>query len=216
MAKLQLALDTLPLDGALELLEKVVPYIDIAEVGTPLVYRSGLEAIRQIRRAHPGLEILCDGKIMDAGAYESGEMFEAGANVVSVLAVTDDATIRACVEEAKRWGGQVSVDMICAHPQGGRAAEVEALGADLVSVHTGVDQQARGRTPLDDFREIRPCLRSAQISIAGGIKLETVETYLAEGPDVVIVGGGILSQPDPAEAARRIKERMNEFERSRV
>lgn len=46
MAKLQLALDTLELNDALKLLEKVIPYIDIAEVGTPFVYRSGLDCVK--------------------------------------------------------------------------------------------------------------------------------------------------------------------------
>ena len=109
MTKLQLAIDTLSLEEALELLKKVSPYIDIAEVGTPLLYRSGLEAVRKIREAFPELYILCDGKIMDAGAYESGEQYEAGANCASVLGVTDDATIQACVEEAKKYGTEVSV-----------------------------------------------------------------------------------------------------------
>ena len=71
MTKLQLAVDTLSLDEALEFLEEASSDIDIVEVGTPLLYRSGLEAVRRIRAAFPKLSILCDGMIMDAGAYES-------------------------------------------------------------------------------------------------------------------------------------------------
>ncbi|WP_334136719.1 orotidine 5'-phosphate decarboxylase / HUMPS family protein, partial [Muricomes intestini] len=39
--KLQLALDDLALDDALELTEKVQDYIDIIEIGTPFVYQEG-------------------------------------------------------------------------------------------------------------------------------------------------------------------------------
>lgn len=211
MTKLQLAMDTLSLEEALELLKDVAPYIDIAEVGTPFVYRSGLEAIRRIRAEFPDLYILCDGKIMDAGAYESGEQFEAGANCVSVLGVTDDATIQACVEEAKKYNGEVSVDTICIPELAKRMDEIGKMGVDYISVHTGVDQQAKGRTPLDDLKEIKACVKNCKISVAGGIHADTVETYLALAPDVVIVGGGILNQPDPVAAARAIKEKIDQY-----
>lgn len=213
MTRLQLAMDTLSLEEAVELLHYISPYIDIAEIGTPLVYRSGLEAIRRIRAEFPDLYILCDGKIMDAGAYESGEQFEAGANCVSVLGVTDDATIRACVEEAKKYHGEVSADTICIPNLSERVKAIEAMGVDYISVHTGVDQQAKGRTPLDDLQEIRACVGNCKISVAGGIHVETVEEYLAFRPDVVIVGGGILGQSDPVMAAREIRNKINRLGR---
>lgn len=40
MTKLQLAVDTLSLEEALEFLEEASSDIDIVEVGTPLLYRS--------------------------------------------------------------------------------------------------------------------------------------------------------------------------------
>ena len=46
------------------------------------------------------------------------------------------------------------------------------------------------------------------ISVAGGIRPETVETYLAAGADVVIVGGGICHADDPAAAARAIWDKL--------
>ncbi len=211
MTKLQLAIDTLSLNEALVLLREVSPYIDIAEVGTPLLYRSGLEAVRRIREEFPKLYILCDGKIMDAGAYESREQFEAGADCISVLGVTDDATIRACVEEAGKYNREVSVDTICISDLAKRIGRIEEMGADYISVHTGVDQQAKGRTPLDDLKEIKACVKQSRISVAGGINIDTVEKYAALAPDVVIVGGGILGQPDPVLAARKIRDKIHQY-----
>ena len=206
MTKLQLAIDTLTLEDAIELISKAEDYIDIVEVGTPFVYRSGLEAIRKIREAFPDMYILCDGKIMDAGAYESGEQFEAGANCASVLAVTDDATILACVDEAKKYGAEVSVDTICVKNLSERIPAIEAMGVDYISVHTGVDQQAKGRTPLDDLREIKTCTQKVKISVAGGINETTIAQYLELNPDIIIVGGGIIGQSDPVSSAKKIKE----------
>lgn len=39
---------------------------------------------------------------MDAGAYEARLAFDAGADIVTVLAVTDDLTIQDCMEEARK------------------------------------------------------------------------------------------------------------------
>lgn len=213
MTRLQLAVDTLSLEEALSFLKDASSYIDIVEVGTPLLYRSGLEAVRRIKEAYPDLYLLCDSKIMDAGAYESREQFEAGADCVSVLGVTDDATIRACVEEARKYRREVSVDTICIQNLEARMGQIEPMGVDYISVHTGVDQQARGRTPLDDLKEIKRCVKRAGVSVAGGIRLDTVEEYLALEPDVVIVGGGILGQQDPAGAARALQEKIRQYQR---
>ena len=66
MIRLQVALDG-DLDSALEILAVVHPYIDIAEIGTPLIYREGMRAVRLIHERYPDVSLLADLKIMDAG-----------------------------------------------------------------------------------------------------------------------------------------------------
>ena len=68
--KLQIALDDVTLEGALELVKKVRDYIDIIEIGTPFVYEYGMQAVRTMKEHFPDKEILADMKIMDAGYYE--------------------------------------------------------------------------------------------------------------------------------------------------
>ena len=125
--------------------------------------------------------------------------------------MTDDATIRECVKEAKKYQKEVSADTICIPNLAERIGQLEDMGVDYISVHTGVDQQARGRTPLDDLKEIKSCAKKTRISVAGGIQLDTIEEYLALKPDVVIVGGGILGQQDPKAAARAIREKIHQY-----
>ena len=208
MAKLQLAMDTLSLDEALCILDKIKDYIDIVEIGTPFIYRSGINAIREIRKRFPDVYILCDGKIMDAGAYESREQYEAGADCVTVLAVTDDATIRACVKVARELNKDLSVDTICVNDLSRRTKEIEEMGANIISVHTGVDQQAIGRTSLDDLKEVKRSAGNIQVSVAGGINIATVDDYLKYNPDVIIVGEGILNQKDSIAAAKELHDRI--------
>ena len=45
--------------------------------------------------------------------------------------------------------------MICVKDIEGRVAEIEAAGVDCIGVHTGVDLQAAGVTPMDDLKRIK-------------------------------------------------------------
>ncbi|MGM0240661.1 3-hexulose-6-phosphate synthase [Enterococcus sp. AZ103] len=208
--KLQLAIDELNLTEALEQLEELIQYVDIVEVGTPFVIDAGREAVRQIKSKFPQVDVLCDAKIMDAGAYEAQLAFEANAEYVTVLGVTDDLTIKGCVEEAKKHGKKIMVDMITVADFATRVPQVEALGVDVIAVHTGADQQAAGRTPLEDLTEMKKYVKNVQVAVAGGINSQTVKEYMALDPDIVIVGSGILNAEDPVKEARLIAEALKE------
>lgn len=204
--KLQIALDDLTLEQALSLMNEIRDYVDIIEIGTPFVYQYGMEAVRVMKQNFPDKEVLADMKIMDAGAYESEEALAVGADYVTVLGVTDNLTIKGCVEAAEKYGKEVVVDMICVPDMPKRIAELEALGVHGLAVHTGTDQQAIGRTPLDDLKLMSAHAKSAKISVAGGIKPSTVADYAAYGPEVIIVGSGICHAADPLSAAKELYE----------
>lgn len=202
--KLQLAIDELSLEQALIQVDKLKQYIDIVEVGTPFLIDAGRKAVEQMKRKFPELEILCDAKIMDAGAYEAQLAYDAGADYVTVLGITDDLTIKGCVEQAKKQGRKVMVDMICVKDFATRIPVLEKLGVDVIAVHTGADQQHAGRTPIEDLVEMRKHVKKAQIAVAGGINSTTVEDYITLQPDIIIVGSGILNAADPVHEAELI------------
>ena len=208
--KLQLALDDLTLDEALLLVEKVIKQIDIIEVGTPFLYQEGMRAVKILKERFPEKEILADMKIMDAGYYEAMEAFKAGADYITVLAVTDIITIKECVKAAEEFGKEIVVDMICVDNMPEKISELEKAGAHGLAVHTGTDQQAVGRRPIDDLRVMSSFRKSAKISVAGGIKAENVAEYAALKPNVMIVGSGICHASNPVKAAKEIKDAMEE------
>ena len=207
--KLQLALDDIKLDEAVELVGKVRDYIDIVEIGSPFIIDCGMEPVKIIKEKYPELEVLADTKIMDAGDYEAELTYLAGADYCTVLGVTDTLTIKGCLDAANKYGKKVFVDMICVKDIEERVAEIEAAGVDCIGVHTGVDLQAAGITPLDDLKRIKAASRQSMISVAGGINEKTVDKYRELGADIVIVGGGINHAEDPVAAAKAIYEKIN-------
>lgn len=208
--KLQLALDDITLDAAIELLEKVSDNVDIIEIGTPFLLEYGMEAVRTIKRHFPNKEILCDAKIMDGGKIESNSAFCAGSDYVTVLGVTDDATINAVVQVAKARQKLVVVDLLCVENFEKRIPALEALGVDIVAVHVGADQQLSGRTPLKDLIKIKSITNKAKVAVAGGISLATLTDYIAQKPDIIIVGSAINNASNPAEEAKAIYNKIQE------
>lgn len=207
--KLQLALDDMDFDDATKLLEMVQESIDIIEVGTPMITRYGLEPVRRYHQEFPHLETLADTKLMDVGEYVATLAYEAGADYCTVLSVTDTKTIKGCVEAAAAHDRQVYVDMICQPDIPGRVAELENIGVRCLGVHTGIDQQAQGRTPLDDLKLMRKCAKqSTKIAVAGGISPATISSYTELRPEIVIVGSAITHSENPVETARCLHEAL--------
>ncbi|MGL5899921.1 MAG: 3-hexulose-6-phosphate synthase [Lactobacillaceae bacterium] len=204
-ARLQVALDAITLNGALNLIEKIQDDVDIVEVGTPLMMHYGMNVVEKLVQNFPKLPVLCDAKIMDAGNYEAGLAFDAGAEYVTVLALADDLTIQGVTKAAHDRNKKVVVDLINVTDLN-RIEKLEQFGVDVIAIHTGADAQAAGQSPLDDLKEIRPLVKKADLAVAGGIKTNTIEKYLKEKPEIVIVGGGILNQADSVAAAHKLHQ----------
>lgn len=205
--QIQLALDDVSLDEALSLCEAVRDFVDIVEVGSPMIIEQGMRAVRSLRELLPSHKILADTKIMDAGAYEAGQTFDAGADYCTVLGVTDDFTIKACVERANEQGRGAFVDLICVADVAERTRQIEAFGVTHIAVHTGVDRQAQGITPFAEFMEVKAAASATTvISVAGGINEHTAAAYRDAGADIIVVGSGITHAKDPVAAARALSE----------
>ncbi|GAA0835961.1 3-hexulose-6-phosphate synthase [Bifidobacterium pullorum subsp. gallinarum] len=204
--ELQLALDLVNISEAKEVVAEVAEFIDIVEIGTPVVINEGLHAVKAIKEAFPHLRVLADLKIMDAGGYEVMKASEAGADIITVLGVSDDSTIKGAVAEALKQGKQVMVDMINVKDIEGRAREIDAFGVDYICVHSGYDHQAEGKNSFEELAAIKRVVKNAKTAVAGGIKLETLPEVIQAKPDLVIVGGGITGQSDKKAAAAQMQQ----------
>jgi 3-hexulose-6-phosphate synthase len=194
--KLQIAIDSVRVETALKMVEEIHDIIDIVEVGTPMIMREGMLPVRMIKEKYPGLVVLADTKIVDGGDIESEDAYEAGADIVTVLAVSADATIRAVVNTARKHGKKAMADMISVEDVAKRAVELDQLDLDYICLHTAVDVQNTGKTPLDELIRVMTVLKTAKAAVAGGINMKTIYATIKIGPEIVVVGGALTKAPD--------------------
>ncbi|MEK6810114.1 MAG: orotidine 5'-phosphate decarboxylase / HUMPS family protein, partial [Candidatus Thermoplasmatota archaeon] len=137
---LQVALDFMHAKRAFQAAkEAVAGGADWVEAGTPLIKSEGVEVIRQLRRMFPDKVLVADLKIMDTGAFEVEIAAKAGADVITVMGVTDDATILEALKAARRYGAKIMVDLMRVEDKPKRAKELEALGVDYLNLHVSID-----------------------------------------------------------------------------
>ena len=204
--KLQLALDLVDIQGAIDMVKQVGEYVDVVEIGTPVVINEGLRAVKEVKKAFPNLTVLADLKIMDAAGYEVSQASQAGADIITILGTSEDESIKGAVAEAKKQGKEILVDMIAVKDLATRAKEVDEFGVDYICVHTGYDLQAIGKNSFEDLRTIKNAVKNAKTAIAGGIKLETLPEAIKQNPDLIIVGGGITTVENKKEVAKKMQE----------
>lgn len=206
MALTQVALDSLDFDATVALAEKVAPFVDILEIGTPCIKHNGIELLKTLRAKFPNNKILVDLKTMDAGEYEATPFFAAGADITTVLGTADMGTIKGVIKAANGYGKQCQVDMIMVADKAKVAREVAAAGAHIIGVHTGLDQQAAGQTPFADLNLIKSLGLNVTISVAGGVKAATVKQVKDAGAGIIVAGAAIYGAADPAAAAKEISD----------
>ncbi|WP_426998387.1 3-hexulose-6-phosphate synthase [Pseudarthrobacter sp. N5] len=202
--KLQVAMDVLTTEDALALAGKVAPFVDILELGTPLIKNAGLSAVTAIKTAFPDKIVFADMKTMDAGELEAGIAFSAGADLVTVLGSADDSTIAGAVKAATAHKKGIVVDLIGVPDKVTRAKEVRALGAKFVEFHAGLDEQAK---PGYDLGVLLTAGEEARVpfSVAGGVTIDTIDKVQAAGAEVAVAGGAIYGAADPAAAAKALR-----------
>ena len=213
---LQVALDLINGHRAIQIAREAIEGgADWLEAGTPLIKSEGLEIIRKLKKEFPDKMIVADMKTMDTGALEVEIASKAGADVVCILGVADDETIKEAVRASRKYGTKVMVDVIGVDDKVKRAKELEKLGVDYICVHVGIDEQMRGENPIEITKEIVKNV-NIPVAIAGGLNSETVVDAVNAGASIIIVGGAITKAPNVTEATRTIKKAMSERKKIKV
>jgi 3-hexulose-6-phosphate synthase len=200
--QLQIALDRIPLDQALDVTRAVAPYADWIEVGTSLIKRYGMDGVSAVVDAAGGKPVLADLKTADDSAYEFTLAFDAGASSATVLALAEDVTIDTAVRTAADRGAETVVDLMVVPESRRQQLAARLPGQVVLAAHVGKDAQAAGADPaalLGDWATGRHVAVAGGLDAAGVAALAGVENLRA------IVGSAITGADDPVEAARAVR-----------
>ena len=206
--KLQLALDLLEIDRAIQIARESFEYIDLIEAGTPLVKSEGMAAVRALKKAFPDRGIVADMKTMDTGAIEVEMAAKSGADIVAILGGADDGTIEDAVRSARKYGVSLMADLLAVDDPVSRAKRLEELGIDCICVHAGIDQQMKGMGALAILEKVVDAV-GVEVAVAGGLDSETASKAASLGADVIIVGGTITRSGNVASSAHEIRSAID-------
>jgi len=179
------------------------------EAGTPLIKSEGMKIIRKLKQAFPDKIIVADMKTMDTGALEVEMAAKAGADIVCVLAASDDSTIKDALKSARKYGSKIMVDLIGVKDKVTRSKELEKLGADYLCIHIGIDEQMIGKQSIEILTSI---VKKTEIpvAVAGGLNSESVAEIVKAGASIIIVGSAITKAKHVTVAAKQIKKAIIE------
>lgn len=204
--KLQLALDLLNENEALEVVKEVGKFFDVIEVGTSLLKLCGLSIVYKIKVLCPGKIIFIDAKVIDGPEREATLMCASGADMFSMLACATDTSIKKVLEICKSKEIKVIFDMQSVDNYTLRCKELKNLGVEYLCVHKNSDCGEDLVESFKEFLEIKN-LTNLPIALAGGINLNSiVEIKQKLNPDIAIIGGAILNAKDKQAIAIKFRE----------
>lgn len=202
-------MDLLELDRSIQIAkEAVLGGADWIEAGTPLIKSEGMDSVREMKKALPGTKIVADMKTVDTGAMEVEMAAKAGADIVALLAASDNSTVEDALRAARKYGVQIMMDLLTVPDPVGRSRELEELGVDYICVHVGIDQQMTGKDTIDFLKQIVKEVKTP-VAAAGGMDAASAADAVASGAAIVIVGGSIVRSANVTESARKIRESID-------
>ena len=208
---LQVALDLLNAHRALKIAEESLEGgADWLEAGTPLIKSEGMEIVRKLKQTFPDVPLVADMKTMDTGALETEMAAKAGADIICILAASDDTTIMDALKSARKYGAKIMVDLLGVQEKIVRAKKLEHLGVDYLCMHVGIDEQMIGKKPIDILSTLSKEV-NLTIAVAGGLNSETAPDIVKAGAGIVIVGGAITKAKDVTSATQQIKKAVVEM-----
>ena len=181
--------------------------VDWLEAGTPLIIAEGMNGVRALRSAFPGVPIVADLKTMDGGWLEAEMMAKAGATHVVVMERAHPETIKIIVKAGKDFGVKVMGDNLGSPDMVASAKRLEDIGCDFIIHHVGYDERkgivaAGGRcpSPLDQLREVVAAVK-APVQAVGGLSVEQAVRSPEYGAPLVVLGAPLTIDADSFKTA---------------
>jgi 3-hexulose-6-phosphate synthase len=147
--------------------------------------------------------------------------FEAGTDLITVMGSAPDEAIREAVDGARKHGKAVAFDLMSYEDDQAKAHRAKPLadmGAELISCHTGWNEQAAGKTPDALLERVHQALSgtAAQMVAMGGLTPQNV-SQLGQYADTgklfaVVSGSAITRHPEPSSVVAAFLDELSRLE----
>ncbi|MBM6615175.1 orotidine 5'-phosphate decarboxylase [Desemzia sp. RIT804] len=199
--KIQLAVDRVSIEHAVDIIKEAEPFIDIIEIGTSLFKDFGLQSLKEIRKQfqHP---ILADIKTMDEAEYEFRQIFKNGGDIATVMGASAIETIRICQRVSQEYNKDYMIDTLEINDE--KMNQLKEFEDAIICLHLPKDKAGDLQSFIRDFMETYHLTN--KIAVAGGVKLEDIPLFKELGIEIVIIGSSITKSEDINESAEKFKE----------
>lgn len=173
---------------------------DWVEIGNPLVKFEGVHAINNISSKYPDTYVLVDFMILSGAPRYIAAAKERGAKNVTVTALAPDITVRDTINEGKKHGIAVTVDLFNVESLVESAKKYAEMGADYIMVHFGTDQKKNNPngSPLEQLKAVSEAVKTP-LSYAVYDADEGIAA-VKNGASVIVVGTPLISAQNPTDA----------------
>ncbi|MDB1589695.1 3-keto-L-gulonate-6-phosphate decarboxylase UlaD [Enterococcus faecalis] len=205
---LQIALDHNRLEDALADCMKVGEIVDIIEVGTILCLQEGQKAIRYLKRMFPNKTIVADTKCADAGGTVARNVAQAGADFMTVICCATLPTMAAAQKEVRELQVELYGDWTMQ-----QARQWRELGINQVIYHQSRDALlAGGSWGEKDLNKVQELIDLGfEVSVTGGLTVETLELFQTMAVATFIAGRGITESKNPEQAAKDFQKKIDQI-----
>ncbi|WP_033161453.1 3-keto-L-gulonate-6-phosphate decarboxylase UlaD [[Mycoplasma] collis] len=211
---LQIALDNLTIEDAINSVKKVENEIDVIEVGTILLASEGKKAITEIKKHFPNKIIVVDGKIADAAKVFGKMFYDHGADFTTAICAAENETIKELVTLANSYNSNKEVQIeMTSNFSWSQVEEWKKSGATQVVWHRARDAQAAGKNWSDKDLEIVKKLADIgfKVTVTGGVSVADIKFFKDINIYIFIAGRSIRDAKDPQKAAKEFKDEFKKY-----
>lgn len=205
--KLQVSFDLQDIDKAILIAKEIEKHVDILEIGSTLIVKYGLEAIKKFKKNFPDKEIYADVKLVDRVQDTIKEYAAVGANTISILSGITNTIIQNAAQIAHENKCEIALDLVDSHSLGQSAMDSKSLDIDRIIFH-GPHEEDMLATLLEEWENVKGNTETP-IFIEDGIDKNSITKILSLKPDGIIIGAAITHSSNPAQEAEYFKNILN-------
>jgi len=205
--KIILAMDLLTIDGAMEVGNSVINYLDTIKIGYPLVLAEGLPSIGMVKDRFD-CKIIADFKVADIPETNkkiADLTFKAGADAIIVHGFVGPDSVKACMNSAEEFGTEVFLLTEMSHPGASRFLQPAAEDIAAMGIEMGLKNYVAPSTKPDRLEKIREVVGKDSFIISPGVGVQGGDpNQTLEFADAIIVGRSIYSSEYPEDVVKSI------------